>query len=218
MYFRLSIQGTIAGGEVWSVNPCFSIQNEIGGGWDQALGQAAVNAVAAIAIPSFLGAVLSNAASIVSYRLEGRDDDHTLLGIAEAARATPYTGTGAPSKNATASAVLSLRSERPGPSGRGRLYWPALGVTLSATTFRIPAATTAAWAEDASSYLTAIQNAIRDNGGFSPGTAITLAVISKTTGGQYPVTRIMVGDVLDTQRRRRDRFQEAYASEPYPAS
>lgn len=219
MYFRLSIYGAIGAGENWSVNPCFDPNAESPSfTWDQASGQAAVNAIAALTVPALLVSSLSNSATIVGYRLEGRSDDHRLLGVAEATRSTPVTGQGAPTFPSTSSVVLSLRTSTPGGRGRGRLYWPLLSASVQAQTFRLPATYTQNMATAASSYLTLIQNAIRDNAGVFPFTSINTCVVSRASGERPHITRIMVGDVVDTQRRRRDRLAEAYASAAFPAS
>lgn len=96
--------------------------------------------------------------------------------------------------------VYTLVTGVPGRSFRGRMYWPRL-VTGVSNTFRDNNASTAtatAWAT--------ILSAMTDLG---PGTdAVVPAVVSKTRDLVTPVTAVQVGDVLDTQRRRRDNLRE----------
>ena len=66
-YIRVSLRGTLPGGEVWSVNPAY---NETTGvpDWDQAAGQAAADAIAALTVPSALQQARSNGAPPASER------------------------------------------------------------------------------------------------------------------------------------------------------
>lgn len=218
VYFRASLQGTLPGGETWSVNPCFMVGNDIGPvGWDQTAGQAAAVAMAALSPGTALRAAAGAGAPLTLIRLEMREDTHVLRGAAEA----PYTGTaftGGLTKPVQTSVVLSLRSDTPGRSGRGRLYWPGVGDIGLSGAGRIGGTLPQTIATQASTYLRALQDAIK-NAAF-PSTPITveLAVVSTTHAGmQTRVNRVQVGDVPDVQRRRRDRLPEVYASAPlYP--
>jgi hypothetical protein len=103
--------------------------------------------------------------------------------------------------------VFSLRTATAGGSGRGRLYWPATGIALSTTTMRVPAATVTAVLAAVESYLTSIKTAID-----ATLDGISLAVWSRTLESTANVTTIQMGDVVDTQRRRRDTLVETYQS------
>lgn len=218
MYLRLSIQGTISTGEVWSVNPCFQFTNAFGPVWDQPSAEAIVQALLTVTVPSTLLSTFGTAVRITGYRLEGRGDDHALLGVAEAAFATPVTGSGTADKTPQSAWVASLRTDTPGASGRGRLYWPCLRQTIDATSLRMTSAAVAALTTAMSSYLTLLATKIRDNAGVFPWTGVELCVVSKTTGTRHSVRRIQGGDVIDTQRRRRDKIRESYQSASYPAT
>jgi hypothetical protein len=56
-------------------------------------------------------------------------------------------------------------------------------------------------------FLTAIEGALST----ALGDEMRLAVWSRKTGISLQVTRLLMGDVLDTQRRRRDAAQESYS-------
>lgn len=212
VYFRLGIRGGLAGGEVWSINPQFTVGNDVGPTvWDQALGQAAVTAAAAITPGTTMRGLLPSG-GLTTLRLEMRSDNHLLLGAAEA----PYSGT-APTGTVAAplqtAIVVSLRTTTPGRSFRGRLFWPAVKSITTDTGGRIPAATVALILAEAKTYLRALQDAIK--GGAFPGpnpVTVQLAVVSQTIGAQTPVSNLQVGDVYDVQRRRRDALKEAYQS------
>lgn len=215
-YIRVSLQGSLPGGEVFSINPAFSETTDVVT-WDQAEGQAAALAIGAIALPSALLTIKGTIAAGTVVRVERRSDAGVLLGAAE----SPWLGGQGGSQPAAhppqTSIVLSLRSNIPGSRGRGRLYFPALGATLSATTLRLTAPTTAAVATAAVNYLDSVATALKNALHPTPSLIdLDLCVVSPTYGSKVIVERIEVGDILDVQRRRRDRMQEVYASADMP--
>lgn len=215
-YIRVRLNGSLPGGEVWSVNPAFNETTDVVT-WDQVAGQSAANAIAALAIPTALNDLRSAAGPGVSVRVERRSDSHELLGAAEANwTAGTATSVGARMPPQTA-IVLSLRSTTPGSRGRGRLYWPALGAQVDASTLRLSVPTNTAAASAAATYLDGIASALKNALHPTPSLIdLDLAVVSPTTGTKTRITRIEVGNILDVQRRRRDRMTEVYASAPMP--
>lgn len=120
-------------------------------------------------------------------------------------------GSGTATKPYQTACVISLRTALAGASRRGRLYWPALGASISGNRLQSPTdeATVAGnWRDFMEDVIT--------NWGL---TALGLrpVVVSETLATVTPVTNVLVGDVLDTQRRRRDEMPEVYSSVPYPA-
>jgi hypothetical protein len=107
--------------------------------------------------------------------------------------------------------VASLRTNTPGGRGRGRVYWPATGAVLG-TDGRLSSPTTAAIVADLKTYFKAIESALALG---QPTAAWYLSVRSSTAKATPHVARIQVGDVIDTQRRRRDAYVEAYQSVTY---
>lgn len=216
-YFRVSIKGTVGRSDVWSVNPCFWTNPAVT--WDPKKGIETAQAIGKTVIPPHLREAAGIGAGVTGFRLELHADDHSLLGAAEA----PLTAAGgftAPVRQPPqASVVISLRSDSPGASGRGRLYWPALAVALESPQGRIGAGTRDDIKDEAITYLRGIQDAIKETY-FAPLSAgtVDLAVISKTKGEHHLITRILVGDVVDTQRRRRDRIPENYTQGDFPGA
>lgn len=208
-FLRVALRGSLPGGEVWSVNPAFNETTNTTI-WNQAEGQAAADAIGALAVPAALGNLHSNIAPRVRVRVERRLDDNTLLGAAEAAwvgGTPPVQGGQMPFQT---SCVISLRSNVPGGSGRGRLYWPALGAQVSGTTLRLNNPTTSAVATAAATYFDGIATALKN--AFHPVPSlidVDLAVYSPTLQSKQRIVRLEVGDILDTQNRRRDRLVEA---------
>lgn len=215
-YVRVLLRGTLPGGEVWSVNPCYNESTNVTG-YDQAKGDATATAIAAIAVPAALQSLASTQGKAAQVRIERRSDDHLLVGASEVAW-NGIAGNGrSPIQSGQAAVVLSLRTGIPGASNRGRLYWPALGAELDPATLRLGIPKTSAVAAAAVSYLDAIETALKE--GFFPSPALIdyhLTVVSKTRNQRTDVKTIQVGDVIDVQRRRRDSLVEAYASANYP--
>jgi hypothetical protein len=212
-YVRVSITGTLPGGEVWSVNPVFDPTGEIGGVVSQTALETAAGLIANRSLPASLLTSLSSAVSRTGAKVEVRDDaTDNLIGLAQVQSTTAQvglTGIKCPPQSAV---VLSIRTNTPGGSGRGRLYWPGLGVTLdNSGRFTTPA--TATFASDFKAYLIGIR---ADLASAFTGIGFDLAVRSKTTHTTPHATRIQIGNVVDTQRRRRDALPEAYSSVVFP--
>lgn len=216
MYFRLSIGGTIGTYEKWSINPVYDANGETPGNvWSQADGQAMVNAAAGVTIPSNMKSALSAQAAVTSFRLEGRSDtDDELYGFATGAPGAPVVGTGSALLPPQSAIVVSLISATPGARGRGRLYFPGFGSQLN-TSFRLNSPTPGAFLADVKTYLSAVQTAMLAAIVTPPWVGLQLAVRSRTSRSTHQVTQLRVGDVLDTQRRRRDRLPETYSSVSY---
>ena len=211
-YIRVSIQGRLFTNEVWSVNPVFSyLMPPVAVTPEQAL--AAATAVAAINPGTTLAGYLSTAGTVTGARLEFRGNAFELEQVGEFTRGAPFAGTGSPICPPQTATVISLRSPFPGASARGRAYWPALAPAMSTTTGRLTSASRTALLTDWNAYMASIADAIL---AAAPGGDTVAPVIwSPTLGTSRFVTSFWVGDVIDTQRRRRDDFDEAYSTLAY---
>lgn len=207
---RVSVKGTMPGGEDWSVNPTWRFS-----GFETAVGAteiaAVATAVAGVAVPGGIRSAMSGGVVCTSIRVEARKITGELDELAEAPLGVGQSGTGTSYHPYQTSWVCSLVTGAVGASGRGRLYWPATGQALTASTLRPSTAAAAAFATANQGYLSAVQTAIR-----TVFTTATLGVWSRTRSQHYLVTGLRVGDVLDTQRRRRDSLAESYSSVTYP--
>ena len=131
---------------------------------------------------------------------------------AEAVQAAPRPGTGGSNAHPYQTAmVFSLRTGIAGASGRGRLYWPATGTVITASTLRIQASNVTSALSGAKTYLSGINAAIETTLG-----GAALGVWSRTKVETYAVTSLQCGDVADVQRRRRDQLIESYSALTYP--
>lgn len=212
-YVRVSILGSMSGEEVWSINPVFDPTGELEVGIDQAKVDAAALAIANRTIPTSLLALLGPASSMTGARVEIRSDaSDALLATSTQGRNTPVAGTGAVRLTAQSAVVLSIRTDTPGASGRGRLYWPAMGLTISNTS-RINTPAAATIVGDFKNYLLGMRT---DLATAFPTIGFDLAVRSKSTKTTPHAVRVQVGSVPDTQRRRRDHLAESYTSLTFP--
>lgn len=96
------------------------------------------------------------------------------------------------------SVVVTLLTGAAGKSRRGRMYLPLNACSVS--NGKIGSADVALISTDITAWIHAI------NGGAG---GYQVAVASKTTAQIWPVTQIQIGDVYDTQRRRRNKIVEA---------
>lgn len=209
------INGAMPNGEVWSINPRFA--GGPGGvivGYEELQEWAQNIADYLVALPSgsSLLAALSSAVSITSVRTEQLDASGQLVQAGEYILTTPKAGSSTPTKPFQTSIVASLLTGRPGRSYRGRLYWPFLGSSISTSTLRIPTSFTQSFANDMAALLTAIATTL------APDQATAPVVVSQTLNVATPITQISVGDVVDTQRRRRDSLDEARTVQTVPYS
>lgn len=212
-YVRVSVVGQTLGGEVWSINPTFDPSGELETGINQTALDAAALAISNINPGTNMGQGMSNALSIARCRLEVRSDStDALLALSDVGSTLTPTGTITPKMSVQNAVVFSLRTNTPGGSGRGRVYWPAIGLSIGSN-LRLVNATQVALLSEFKTYVGAMKTALTTN---FPLIGFDLAVRSKTTKTTPHVVRIQMGDVIDTQRRRRDTLREAYVSTVYP--
>ena len=206
---RLSLLGTMAGGEVFSINPTFSVEPPGGSlSYDDCL--AIATAVDAVTIPTGVLALLNSSTAWTGVRVEARTFAGTLEALAEHAKTTPVQGATSGASPFQTALVLSLQTTFPGASGRGRLYFPVSANILVQGTQRVNATTLANFLSGAKTYLQGIQTAVQSIEPLS-----TLHVWSRKNEAMYQVTKLRVGDITDVQRRRRDSAVENYSSVAY---
>ena len=105
--------------------------------------------------------------------------------------------------------VVSLRSPSTfGQANRGRMYLPHCCINRVTATPFMNGTAIAAVATAAQVFLNAVNDVM--NTGSDP--AIIQIMSSKGTGAAKAVTTCAIGNVLDTQRRRRNRLVEQYTS------
>lgn len=204
---RISLQGSLPGGEKWSVNPIYAMTAPIAVSADECA--AVATAIHGIAVPGILSSLNPAGVALTGTRVEARDTNGALENVAEVARSSPVVGTSATTHPMQTSIVLSLRSTDSTARGKGRLYWPALGIALNASTLRFNSTVVSDYLTTMNAYLASIRAAVRGVGGL---TTASLAVWSRTTPKTEIVVTLRAGDVPDVQRRRRDKLVETYVS------
>jgi hypothetical protein len=142
-----------------------------------------------------------------------RDDvTDALIATSTASSATVMVGVGSTAMPSQSAMVISIRTDTPGGSGRGRLYWPCLVKGLD-NAGKVPTVDVASFIADAKAYLLGIRSDLATS---FPTIGFDLAVRSKTTKTTPHAVRIQVGSVVDTQRRRRDAAVEQYTTLTFP--
>lgn len=209
---RISIFGSMPSGEEWSVNPVFYIGGDFGEPVSSAQAGTIATAIAARTVPAGLLALNPASVTVGGIRVEARSVGGDLEALGEAMRASPAVGSSSGAHGFSAAAVLSLRTAVPGASGRGRVYWPACGVTMNNISLRINGADITAALAGFKTYASGIVTDIETTLTGAAG----LAVWSRKNAQVIAVNTIQMGDVLDVQRRRRDIVPESYQSTTWP--
>lgn len=217
MYLRVRPLGNVLFvGEKWTISPAWRWVPLTSTFTQEALQSLATRLTTNISNTT-LGScrdLLSTGANISGWRVEQYTESEQLQASAESNYGTPLIGTGAPSKTLQDAVVCSLRTHTPGARGRGRVYWPAYASALTQWKLTTPAPATLVSSFKA--LFLAIQaeiNAEALANGF--GNVAELAVRSVTTHESLKVVQLQVGDVLDSQRRRRDKVAETRSALTY---
>lgn len=204
-YMKVIIRGTLPGSEVWSCGLAFVSDGMTSAPISQTDMNALATAISAIDVPPSLRTMMSTSAAVIGARVEHRSSGGTLISVGEGARSTPLIGAGQATKPAQCSFVVSLRTPVPGRSGRGRVYWPALGAPMVPTSLRMTMLSVEETIDGFRTYTRAMRTAIDTTLG--SGNSV-LAVRSERQQTEHWVSVIEGGDVIDTQRRRRDKLVE----------
>lgn len=204
---KVTFSGTLPGGETWSTGVAFASFTSSGYVDSFEELQEWANAIALLnagnVFPVAWRSALSAAAAITKIRCEFYFTQ-TVLGQAAERDITPKPGIGAAGLPFQNSLVMSLLTGRPGRSYRGRMYLPAIGASVDPATLTLGTPNTEDTAVQGAGFLLAISDAAPGDLGLSP------AVHSQLMDLNTRVTTVSVGNILDTQRRRRASVPEVY--------
>lgn len=207
---RATFSGTMFGGaEIWTTGLYFGWDNKDA---DPITGQGLADVSSAW--ETFFSAPSSQISSQYKYEMLKmcviNDDGKTLPDTAMYhAPTTPVAGGGSPAAlPPQVSLVASLRNTTPrGLATKGRMYLPGVSAMVQATG-KLDPFTRDAIATNLKTFFDAIYNDAD-----LPGNPVLISVgrgALHTDGNIRRITSIKVGDVYDTQRRRRNALQESY--------
>lgn len=203
---RLFIDGDFgaSGQERWSVGIGYVGPGGIGVTDPNFLQAWAINAADYLEAASIadLRSMLSTAARITRVRTYGYGISGDAVASGAEPLTTPVIGTGTPNRPPQCAAVFTLQTGLAGRSRRGRIYWPWMGGSMDGSTLKssVPL--------NAITQMATLLNAL---GAEAPDpTPMDPVVVSQSLNQVTPVTSVRVGDVVDTQRRRRDSLVETY--------
>lgn len=209
-HLRQTVRGGLPGGEAWSCSYSFSPGGIIAGNLNGAVqnwtAQCAARWATALANTDLRASNGVTSQSVVT-RLVGTD------GKTRDQWEAPSNGQGGggltptmPNQNTV---VLSLISGQSGARGRGRVYLPILSPQMG-TNGRLLSGQPAAFLAVMKTLFEGMNN---DLVAIDPGNDLRLIVASGVgAGANHEVLTLRIGDVVDTQRRRRDAIPENYAA------
>jgi hypothetical protein len=122
---------------------------------------------------------------------------------AEAAFAATVKGQGTSHLPPQLALVVTLLTNRSGRSGRGRIYLGGLQAATNGTDGRVSAANRTIFVQALSGFYTRLRDLPFANDQIRP------VVVSPTTTSSAKITKVSVGDVIDTMRSRRNALVEA---------
>lgn len=205
-YFRMVVDGSLPGAERWSCGINFlsdgipPTQAALSGAAEDML----TRLKGATAGATTLRQLLSTAGSIDVVRLywySGVGSPAAMVGQSTGAAQPGLLTVNLPNQ---CSRVHSLLTGIPGKRTRGRFYWP--NVTSTANSSGRDSSVSTSTATNVAIELGALALLTPQAGVKRP------AVVSVAGGLVTPVTSLSIGNVIDTQRRRRDAIVEAYST------
>lgn len=207
---RITLKGTCFTSEVWSTS--FNMSDLTVGPGGSAVTDYTDLSVLADLIHDLADTMFSAAPFSELLSLDGRFDNvrveavvnNEVVQVAESLGA-PRTGLQQSNKTPQDALVVSLLTGRPGRSYRGRMYLPAWRASINATG-HVSTPTGGNVAAALATFLGGTGLAMSGYGTFVP------VIHSRAKNEVTEVTTLRVGNVLDTQRRRRDAISEVYTT------
>jgi hypothetical protein len=209
-FLRIVMDGALGAGdqEAWSTKIDCDVSldiEEITSVQLNDIANAVMTRFSGLASTNELKTLLSSSGALLrvrTYSMIGTPSSALRGGASTAAR---VPGAGTLNKTPQTAVVFSLLSGLSGGSFRGRMYWPALQAGVGTNLRQSSQATQA---QAMATFLTGV---VTDVEGVL-NTGASIAIYSPTRNLLTAVSTVQVGDVLDTQRRRRDNLRESYAT------
>lgn len=225
-HLLVSWQGNSPGGEVWSTGLrfCAALDTEapITPGLLQPSGsalQAMADGIGALntnkGFPTRAINDLSAALDLASIRVSWLDSQGVLGSAAEYTFPTPVHGSDSMDRPLQVALVMTLnQGAQYGRHYRGRMFLPSIAGPPLDTQGRVAATARTDRLVEWATFIDQVATVIDEQAG--GGGVIYPIVWSRTTKLARTVNNLAMGDVLDTQRRRRDRLREARTVVPLP--
>lgn len=220
----IRILGSSPDGEVWSVGPRF-VTKGLGGGHGAVTDQDTMENICTLiaelnsgsVLPGALRSAMSQVLHVTGIRMESVSDEGLLVGAAEHTLESAKPGQGSAIRPLNVAWCITLNhGAQYGRSGRGRLFWPAVGpVPALSGSLRVLPTGRASFLADLVGWLETVAGIIRD-ATVPPVASVRQVVWSRTTGQTTEVDNLSLGDILDSQRRRRDALREQRTTIPWP--
>lgn len=206
-HIRVTANGGMPGGERWSCSVSFGLESPIILVSQPPLDTIAIGSAAAWA--SFVnGSLMSTQVTLQRVDVRQIDEDGTTMAMSASVPTTPAAGTGPVLLPNQCAVVCSLRTGTPGPKGRGRFYLPMLSTNPGPDGRLFPVVRNQI-ADNLAILVNALTTSV--DVAFPNDQAWPIVASGAVVPANYRVTALRVGDVYDTQRRRRDALVEAYA-------
>jgi hypothetical protein len=211
-YNRIHIEGTLANGaEVWSTSFACTDIDEVGISDPDVLttwaNDCLANFIPGTGWPGDMRSLLGSAATVNKVRIYWYPTVASAAAAAGESSGASVAGSGTTVLPLQSALVYTLVTARPGRSYRGRMYWPVLTQAIPADG-KLPT-TSITLAARALSFVQMLETLSQE----APLATMAPVVVSKAQNVVTEVTAVRVGNVVDTQRRRRDNLVETFASQ-----
>jgi len=206
-----TIQGSLPGSEVWN---CGLRTGVIGGIPSNANLAAAATTVANAFATVFTTTNNSIGTTVTLDQVTARfiNAAGATVDLASNPPAATTIGSGSVTKPNQCAVVVTLLTQSPTRRGRGRIYLPVLAGAMS--NGRMAGTQTNSLADTMRTCINTINTAITTS--LSAQICVQSQVAPLTAASVNLVTGIRVGDIIDTQRGRRDGMSEAYSLRNIP--
>lgn len=203
---RVTLYGTVSDGlDIWTMSFAIDPQaSRTQAQMNQTASQIRVIFLNEVWTGAAISAYISDHTTFVGVRLDDVREPGGIVRQAVSDNAEPVTGGLAGSQLPPQIAeVISLRTGDPGRSRRGRMYFPPLGVAALFGDGTLHVSRRAELAQAMADFFTGV------NG--DAFVASTAFVASDVLQALIAINEVRVGDIFDTQRRRRNALDESYS-------
>lgn len=215
-FIKLTWGGSLANDEeIWTCGMHFANQNAdvIGGAWtsiDETVMTNIADAIRTMHTTSGLAIPQGVRLEWVKVALIGRDGKYEQA-PKEFILSTPAGGATSASYAPQLSTVITLQSDKYKDPGKfNRYYVPSLG-PVGAPNYKYTSAMTAEMAETHATMIDSLNNIFNS---LSGQMGLRAAAVNQQTSTYEYITKVKVGSIVDTQRRRRNKLVEEYSEFP----